>query len=65
MIPEYLSAYGKPNHYGLLPPKQGMLLCCVEKAVRSALEFGYSHPDDALWRSLFTELMNWPDEEEG
>jgi hypothetical protein len=39
-----------------------MLLCCVEKAVRSALEFGYSHPDDLMWRSLFRELLQWPDE---
>ena len=62
-ISEYLSTYGKPAHYVLLPLKYGMLLCCVEKAVRSALEFGYSHPDDAMWRHLFAELMNWPDEE--
>lgn len=63
VIPEYLAAYGKPDHYALLPLKYGMQLCCVEKAVRPALEFGYSHPDDAIWRSLFTELMNLPDEE--
>ncbi|HMB23848.1 MAG TPA: aminoglycoside phosphotransferase family protein [Anaerolineales bacterium] len=63
VIPEYLAAYGKPDHYALLPLKYGMQLCCVEKAVRPALEFGYSHPDDAVWRSLFTELMNLPDEE--
>lgn len=62
VIPEYLSVYGKPEHYGLLPPKQGLLLCCVEKAVRPALEFGYSHPDDVLWRYLFAELLKWPDE---
>jgi hypothetical protein len=64
VIPEYLSAYGKPERYGLLPPKQGMLLCCVEKAVRPALEFGYRHPDDALWRHLFAELLKWPDEKQ-
>ncbi len=63
VVPEYLSAYGKPEGYGLLPPKQGLLLCCVEKAVRPALEFGYSHPDDAIWRELFAELLSWPDEE--
>jgi hypothetical protein len=45
----------------LLPQKQGMLLCCMEKAVRSAREFGYSHPDDRLWRYLFAELQNWPE----
>jgi hypothetical protein len=59
VIPEYLFAYGVPENYGLLPQKQGMLMCCVEKAVRSALEFGYSHPDDLLWRSLFAVLMSW------
>jgi hypothetical protein len=62
VIPEYLFAYGIPEHYVLLPQKYGMLMCCVEKAVRSALEFGYRHPDDLLWRSLFAELMNWPNE---
>lgn len=60
VIPEYLFAYGVPEDYVLLPQKYGMLMCCVEKAVRSALEFGYSHPDDLVWRSLFAELMNWP-----
>jgi hypothetical protein len=60
VIPEYLSTYGKPDHYVLLPQKYGMLLCCVEKAVRSALEFGYSHSDDLLWRFLFAELLYWP-----
>ena len=64
VLPEYLSTYGKPEHYVLLAPKYGMMMCCVEKAVRSALEFGYSHPDDLLWRFLFAELMNWPDEDD-
>jgi hypothetical protein len=62
VIPQYLAEYGQPSDYILLPQKQGMLLCCVEKAVRSALDFGYSHPDDLLWRHLFAELQNWPDE---
>ena len=62
VIPEYLSAYGQPDRYVLLPQKYGMLLCCMEKAVRSALEFGYSHPDDLVWRHLFAELLNWPSE---
>jgi hypothetical protein len=60
VIPEYLAAYGKPDHYVLLPQKFGMMMCCVEKAVRSALDFGYSHPDDLLWRYLFAELQHWP-----
>jgi hypothetical protein len=62
IIPEYLFAYGVPEHYVLLPQKYGMMMCCVEKAVRSTLEFGYSHPDDLLWRYLFAELLNWPNE---
>src|SRR5215216_137305 len=62
VIPAYLAAYGTPEHYVLLSQKQGMLLCCVEKTVRSALEFGYHHSDDLLWRSLFAELQNWPGE---
>ena len=62
VLPDYLEAYGHPDRFVLLPPKHGMMLCCVEKAVRSALEFGYRHPDDVLWRSLFGELMNWPHE---
>jgi hypothetical protein len=61
VVPDYLSAYGKPEHYSLLPQREGMLMCCVEKAVRSALEFGYSHPDDRMWRCLFAELLNWQD----
>jgi aminoglycoside phosphotransferase (APT) family kinase protein len=63
VIPAYLAAYGTPEQYVLLPQKDGMLLCCVEKAVRSALEFGYSHSDDLLWRYLFAELQNWPVED--
>ncbi len=62
VIPEYVTAYGQPDHYVLLPQKYGMMLCCVEKAVRSALEFGYSHSDDLMWRYLFAELLNWPAE---
>jgi hypothetical protein len=62
VIPEYLTAYGQPDHHILLPQKYGMLLCCVEKATRSALEFGYSHPDDLMWRYLFAELLQWPAE---
>lgn len=61
IIPEYLAAYGSPQQYALLPEKYGMLLCCVEKATRSALEFGYSHPDDLVWRHLFGELLRWQD----
>lgn len=60
VIPEYLAAYGQPTDYVLLPQRYGMMLGCVEKATRSVLEFGYSHPDDLMWRHLFTKLQNWP-----
>lgn len=63
VIPEYLASYGIPDHYVLLSRKDGMMLCCVEKAVRSRLEFGYSHSDDLLWRQLFGQLMHWPDQD--
>ena len=63
VIPEYLAAYGQPAHYMLLPQKYGMMLCCVEKSTRSALEFGYSHPDDLMWRYLFSKLQYWPVDE--
>ena len=62
VIPEYLAAYGQPDRYLLLPQKYGMMVCCVEKAVRSAMDFGYRHSDDLLWRSLFAELLRWPAE---
>lgn len=60
LIPAYLEAYGKPEKFVLLPLRYGMLSCCVEKAIRSEVEFGYSHPDDLMWRNLFTELLAWP-----
>jgi hypothetical protein len=60
VIPAYLEAYGQPSEYVLLPLKEGMLAACVEKAVRPALDFGYSHPDDIMWRRLFGELVKWP-----
>jgi hypothetical protein len=62
VIPGYLAEYGQPDQYLLLPQKSGMMLCCMEKAVRSALEFGYHHSDDRMWRYLFAELLQWPAE---
>lgn len=61
IIPEYLAIYGRPTNYALLPLKPGLLMCCVEKAVRPALDFGYTHSDDRVWRQLFSELLDWPD----
>ncbi len=59
LIPAYLNAYGHPENFVLLPLRYGMLSCCVEKAIRSEVEFGYKHPDDLMWRNLFTELLDW------
>lgn len=61
IIPEYLAVYGRPTKYALLPLKSGLMMCCVEKAVRPALDFGYSHSDDRVWREMFSELLNWSD----
>ncbi len=62
LIPAYLDAYGRPRRFGLLPPRRGMLACCVEKAVRPNLDFGYHHPDDRMWYLLFKALLDWPQE---
>jgi hypothetical protein len=62
LIPAYLQAYGQPSRYSVLPERDGMLAACVEKAARPALEYGYSHPDDLMWRYLFAELVSWPEE---
>lgn len=64
IIPVYMDTYGQPDDYILLPLRYGMLACCVEKAVRSLLDFGFSHPDDMMWQYLFSELLDWPYENE-
>lgn len=58
IIPVYLEAYGKASRFSLLPLKYGMILCCVDKAVRAVMDFGYNQDDDGIWRNLFTELVN-------
>ncbi len=58
IIPAYLAAYGKVDRFSLLPARYGMLLCCVEKAVRAVIDFGYNQSDDIIWRNLLTELIN-------
>jgi len=61
-IPAYLSAYGKPDRYSLLPARYGMLLCCIEKNVRSVIDFGHNQQGDSVWRALFSELVNLSEE---
>lgn len=63
IISTYLREYGRPENYSLLPEREGMLATCVEKAVRPALEYGYSHPDDLMWRYLFAELVDRSEED--
>ena len=62
VIPAYLAAYGEVKGFSLLPVKYGMMLCCVEKAVRPTLVFGCKQSDDLIWRNLFTELVNISDD---
>jgi len=58
IIPAYLQAFGKPKSYTLMPAQYGMLLCCVEKAVRVSIDVGYDQLDDMIWKLLFSELVN-------
>ena len=62
ILPAYLSAYGKPINYSLLPTLYGLLLCCIEKSVRSVIDFGHNQNGDLVWRVLFSKLVNISDE---
>ncbi|HXD09843.1 MAG TPA: phosphotransferase [Anaerolineales bacterium] len=61
ILPAYLSAYGRPVNYALLPARYGLLLCCIEKAVRSVIDFGSNQYGDSVWRVLFSKLVNMPE----
>lgn len=61
IIPAYLNAYGAVDRFSLLSARYGMLVCCVEKAVRAVHDFGYNQFDGLIWRNLLTELINIPD----
>ena len=61
VIPEFLSAFGKTGTYTLLPPRQGFLYCCIEKAVRASLAIGADQEEDLIWHFMFAELLNWED----
>jgi len=58
ILPAYLIAYGTTDHYSLLPTRYGMMLCCMEKAVRAILDFGYNQSDGLIWRNLFAEIAD-------
>ena len=61
VIPEFLSVFEKPSKYSLLPPRQGFLYCCIEKATRASLAIGTDQEEDLIWRFMFAELLNWED----
>ena len=57
IIPSYLAAFGETDRYALLPPRSGMLKCCIEKAVRASMDLGVDQENDLIWRFLFAELI--------
>lgn len=64
IIPAYLRAFGQPEEYGLLPIRAGMLLCCLEKAVRASMDAGMDLENDTVWRLLFAELASLPEDDD-
>lgn len=62
IIPAYLTAFGKPDGYVLLPMRSGMLMCCIEMATRLSIDLGADQPEDIVWRYLFKELSDWQNE---
>lgn len=57
--PNILKTYGAAADYALLPPRAGMLACCVEMATRPTHTFGVQQEDSLLWRTLFTKLNDY------
>jgi hypothetical protein len=63
VIPSYLAVFRESNSYSMLPTCDGMLLCCVEKAVRAGMDFGHAQQDDVIWWWIFDALTKkWPGE---
>lgn len=63
LIPLYLDVFRESNRYSMLPVRDGMLLCCVEKAVRAGMDFGHVQQDDVIWWWIFDALtQRWLDE---
>lgn len=56
LIPAYLTAYGQPMLYSLLPPRLGFLWACVTAAARPVETFGIVQDDAMLWRTIFANL---------
>lgn len=62
VLPVYLAAYDRPQGLTLLPPREGMARCCVEKVTRTILDFDALQDDASLWRALFAELARLPEQ---
>ncbi len=63
VIPAYLKVFRESSQYSMLPIRDGMLLCCIEKAVRAGMDFGHTQKDDVIWWWIFDALtQKWPDE---
>lgn len=56
IIPAYLNAFGTPTKYTVLPMRSGMLVCCVENAVRASMNRNSEKTQDFIWRALFSGL---------
>jgi aminoglycoside phosphotransferase (APT) family kinase protein len=63
VIPAYLDVFRAASQYSMLPTRDGMLLCCIEKAVRAGMDFGHAQRDDVIWWWIFDALTKrWLDE---
>lgn len=58
IVQAYLSEFGRPDNYNIFPLRSGMLLCCIEKAVRASLELGFDREEDLVWFYFFRELLS-------
>lgn len=62
IIPAYLGVFKKSNQFSLLSIRDGILMCCVEKATRASMDFGHTQSDDEIWWCIFNEIVNYSDE---
>lgn len=56
LIPNYLKTYSLPDGCTLLPESYGMILCCIEMAIRPIAVWGRQE-GDAVWYLLFRQLI--------
>ena len=63
VLPAYLDIFKEASQYSLLSVRDGMLLCCIEKAIRADMDFGHAQQDDVTWWWIFNALtQRWMDE---